>query len=381
MNDEELRKLIQGRLDKREAANMNRSMGDMAVAALPSITNFLVGGTYADQAKRTQQASDYLKKRGDNEEITKAKLSAIKNEAGDPEFIDSEDAVGMQPYLDKKGASSESGDDIFATKDVFDPETGNAIIHGVTRSGKVVNLGLVKDRGVGQTTATLPGGQKTYDQYQKNDPNMKKHIKGYKGSADVYGVDTVGQAKTIEKQAGEGSKALANISIAKGMIDSSKSELERSPDYRVLSSTIYRLARASEMKDRLTQQDFDQLTGGLREPTIEQIAYFIEKKFGANNLNGTRKSYIALVDSIKKRLEREEEGVKKAYTPNGNKKASEGFDKVAPEGNIKAKNRSLQNKAKFIDIENKAKKHFKDKDILNQYLDMKARELGINRNE
>lgn len=149
-----------------------------------------------------------------------------------------------------------------------------------------------------------------------------------KGPGQYYNVGTEGQARIIEKGIESGQKTYQDLYEKEQAITGTIKSLKTNTDPRVLSQDIYALARSAEGKDRLTEQDFKQLTGTDKETWLKRVGYAIDTgAFG--EIRDLSRSFIPLANRILEKTKKQKESISLRFAPQ-TKEAQESIRKILP---------------------------------------------------
>jgi hypothetical protein len=368
------------RLDKTRANEMNRMLSHLAVAAGPALSSFSPG-TSAEQASRYKDSSNYLKNIGDIEGKAAKSLQKISNEEGLPEFIRTENSVGMEPYYqDKNNGTEKTAAKSFSTFDVYRPrnnERFNALFN--TRLGVYTDSNLVPIK-IEPTDIIKPvaekllkmkdmgGGERASLVSQYRD-NPLEEVSYEPGSSSRYGVKTKGEADIIEKGLEAGAKETQDLKGKLSSINEEISVLKESTDERVISASVYKIARMIEPKGVFTDQDFKVLTGNSYRTWLKNLESEIATK-GLGEIKILRDSFVPLAEQVRKEISRKLDEVPKRFATD-TKKAQEAINSVLPKIDKKKG-------ARLIDIiKYGEKKYGKGTDMYNKYIEYSKKELGL----
>lgn len=357
--------------------DLRSALVDAFVGGAPSLLGMIGGGSAAYNTMNLEKGSEYLKKRAQDE--ANQKLVQLKSVDGTPYLEKAKYAVGMEPYIAPKVSLGGLDSKYYKPSQFVDTKTGR-VFQGMFAGGKLVDIssGMPIDP-TGVVNYEPPKFKEIENvkgdrNYFKVDPVMdtKKTILGSQGLGSYYDVGTKGQAKNIEKSQSLAQKDVYELEKQISDLDEVEGILKQTNDPRVISTSIYNLARANEPKGILSEGDFKALTGQSIETYLNQFDYLIKNKlFG--EAQEYAKSYVNLARTIKARKQRELETIR-GIMPRGGKRTQDTAPSLekAPKAKPTAKN-----KAAFIQFEKMANDRIKDPGMRKKFLEQKRMELGL----
>lgn len=357
--------------------DLRSALVDAFVGGAPSLLGMIGGGSAAYNTMNLEKGSEYLKKRAQDE--ANQKLVQLKSVDGTPYLEKAKYAVGMEPYITPKVSLGGLDSKYYKPSQFVDTKTGR-VFQGMFAGGKLVDIssGMPIDP-TGVVNYEPPKFKEIENvkgdrNYFKVDPVMdtKKTILGSQGLGSYYDVGTKGQAENIEKSQSLAQKDVYELEKQISDLDEVEGILKQTNDPRVISTSIYNLARANEPKGVLSEGDFKALTGQSIETYLNQFDYLIKNKlFG--EAQEYAKSYVNLARTIRARKQRELETIR-GIMPRGGKRTQDTAPSLekAPKAKPTAKN-----KAAFIQFEKMANDRIKDPGMRKKFLEQKRMELGL----
>jgi len=280
------------RLDKTRANEMNRMLSHLAVAAGPALSSFSPG-TSAEQASRYKDSSNYLKNIGDIEGAAAKSLQKISNEEGLPEFIRTENSVGMEPYYQDKSSSllKTNGTEKAAMKGVphkviniksgkrtFIAVSGDNVVREIGKTEPFDMTDWVADPGVGSTMGKDIYGTKSYTQYEKSNPNIKQGINSYTGIGEKFGHIPELEAQLRMKAAEKGRRVVSESKAVLADLDASEKVLKNTKDPMAFSIGLGQALRTVEK--RLSDQEQERFMGNNYRGIFQNAENYIQGKAG-----------------------------------------------------------------------------------------------------
>lgn len=321
-----------------EDSSTARTIGRLAAGATPTLFALL-----SDIKGRGASASILARGIGETEAKYAAgkpsKLVPIVGPDGTPIYETPEGALGEKVYQKPTAQAGTQGKwlpgktwvkDSSGNEELVDTLTNNAsgaIVNAYTKEPVIASRSYVKPttsfkEDIGGSIQFLEG-----DITKKGDGKIKSTL-ALSGIAPHYGVSTKNQAESIERGFEAGQKAYQDLYEKEQNIADTVASLKTNKDPRVLSQDIYGLARAAEAKDRLTQQDFQELTGVDKETWFNKVKYAIDTgAFG--DIEDLSRSFVPLAERVLSRTRRQMSQIPSKFAPQ-TQPAQKGLKSVLP---------------------------------------------------
>lgn len=243
--------------------------------------------------------------------------------AGKPEKESTADSSGKW-LTGKTWVTNSKGEE-----EIIDTLTNNvtgAVVNAYTKEPVIASRSYVKPSTFARKD--IGGGTTIIESDITKKKDKVKTTPALAGPGQYYGVATEGQAKLIEKGIESGQKQAQELYEKEEGIKSTISSLKTNKDPRVLSQDIYGLARVAEAKDRLTEQDFKQLTGIDKETWFNRVKYAIDTgAFG--DIEDLSKSFVPLAERILQKTQRQRAAIPSKFAPKS-ERAQQALKDVLP---------------------------------------------------
>ena len=379
----------QDRIKETQLAERNASLGDAAVAAVPTLMNLFGKGNSIEQAGRIADTNKYLQNRGAAKVAELKDIKTISNELGEPEFIKAEDSIGMKAYEAPKSGktAADLAGHVHSAQKVFNMDTNERGLKVLYKNGtsKIINsVGEEStggrwepDVGVGVVTnEDMYGGKKT-EQWNKNKPSGgNKTVTQQPGYGTTQGVPTEG-VKQAEKSLDEHNKRIGDIELKRNDLQSSLGIMSN-PNSTPTELTAAResLIRSISTEPRLTDEDVARAMGNDFRSTYAQLRNSISNKAYGDMSPEQRAEFLK---SAKTLINKMDSGISKSHQKMMEESSAipGGKDYLEKKTKTQAQ-KSKAKQAELITIKNKAKKFFGNNvDAYNKFIAKKQEELGI----
>lgn len=379
----------QDRIKETQLAERNASLGDAAVAAVPTLMNLLGKGSSIEQANRITDANKYLQNRGAANAAELKDIKTISNEIGEPEFIKAEDSIGMKAYEAPKAGktAADLAGHVHSAQKVFNVDTAERGLKVLYKNGtsKIINSTGEEstggkwepDLGVGVVTSEDMYGSKKTKQWNKNTPTGdKKIVTQQPGYGSTQGVPTEG-IKQAEKSLDEHNKRIGDLELKRSDLQSSLSIMSN-PNATPTELTAAResLIRSISTEPRLTDNDVARAMGNDFRSLYAQLRNSISNKAYGDMSPEQRSEFLK---SAKTLISKIDSGIGRSHQKMMEESSTVPGGKNYLEKKTKTQvQKSKAKQAELIEMKNKAKKFFGNNvDAYNKFIAKKQEELGI----